>query len=78
MAVVTLLKTVVSGNFARDYRDNAKNGSNANPNPRWRNTFGVMKDPSPKSWTEMLVWGIDNYDIRYHSPSRFEQINENL
>lgn len=31
----------------------------------WRDSFAIYKDPSPfnATWTEMLVWGIDNYDL---------------
>ncbi|KAJ1466514.1 hypothetical protein T484DRAFT_1922252 [Baffinella frigidus] len=33
---------------------------------RWRNSWGMMKHPAPKSWTEMLVWGVEHYDIWCH------------
>ena len=29
----------------------------------WRDSFGIFRDPGNETWTDVLVWGIDTYDV---------------
>ena len=29
----------------------------------WRNSFGVIRDPTNETWTELLQWTVNTYDI---------------